>query len=416
MTSPTLRFYFDFSCPYAYLASTKIEALAQRSGALLDPRPILLGGVFRAHATPQKLFATLPPAKAQHNLADIHRQAARAGVPLSFPSNHPLRTVEALRSMLVVGPPFMPLAHAFYRAYWVEGIDLGTREGVAAVLRSAGHDAEAILAKIDDANIKAELRERTDEAIAAGVFGVPTCVVATQSGPELFWGVDRLEMVEALIRQQTGAPQPDSTTLVLPKRPIDIYFDYSSPFAYLGCFMAEQLLGDDARWHPMLLGAVFKQVGTPDVPMFAQNQAKQQHTAKDLERQAALAGAPFKFTTRFPMRTVLPLRVTLAARAHESRQGRRLVHAIFRALWAEDRDISDPAELERIANACGNDGAALLAQADQQHIKDALFQSTQAAVDAGVFGAPTFIVHTDQGPELFWGADRLELALAAAAA
>src|SRR5690606_26232644 len=118
------------------------------------------------------------------------------------------------------------------------------------------------------------------------------------------------------------------------------------------------------------------------------NQAKQQHTAKDLERQAALAGAPFKFTTRFPMRTVLPLRVTLAARAHESRQGRRLVHAIFRALWAEDRDISDPAELERIANACGYDGAALLAQADQQHIKDALFQSTQAAVDAGVFGAP----------------------------
>ena len=116
------------------------------------------------------------------------------------------------------------------------------------------------------------------------------------------------------------------------------------------------------------------------------------------------------------MRTVLPLRVTLAARAHESRKGRRLVHALFRALWADDRDISDPAEVERIADACGLDGAGLVERAEQQVVKDALFQSTRAAVDAGVFGAPTFIVHADDGPQLFWGADRLELALAAAAA
>lgn len=410
--APTLRFYFDFSCPYAYVASTRIEALAQRSEAVLDPRPILLGGVFRAHATPQKLFETLGPAKTRHNLADMHRQAARAGVPLIFPKGHPIRTVEALRSLLVVGPPFMPLAHAFFRAYWVDGIDLSTREGVAAVLRDAGHDAEAILAKIDDAAIKDELRERTDEAIAAGVFGVPTCVIEN----ELFWGVDRLDMVEALLREHSGLPKLDAPEQPRAKRPIDIYFDYSSPFAYLGCVLAERLFGDDARWHPMLLGAVFKQVGTPDVPMFAQNEAKRRHTAKDLERQAAAAGAPFSFPTRFPMRTVLPLRVTLAARAHESRKGRRLVHALFRALWADDRDISDPAEVERIADACGLDGAGLVERAEQQVVKDALFQSTRAAVDAGVFGAPTFIVHGDDGPQLFWGADRLELALTAAAA
>jgi 2-hydroxychromene-2-carboxylate isomerase len=419
---PTLRFYFDFSCPYAYVASTRIEALAQRTGAQLDPRPILLGGVFRAHETPQKLFATLAPAKARHNLADMHRQAARAGVPLNFPKGHPIRTVEALRSLLVVGPPFMPLAHAFFRAYWVDGIDLSTREGVAAVLRDAGHDAEAILSKIDDPAIKDELRERTDEAIAAGVFGVPTCVVETSSGSELFWGVDRLEMVEALLLEMSALAKPEAPTLQysppnLPraKRPVDIYFDYSSPFAYLGCFMAERWLGDDARWHPMLLGAVFKQVGTPDVPMFAQNEAKRRHTARDLQRQAAAAGAPFLFPSRFPIRTVLPLRVTLAVRAHERREGRRLVHALFRALWVDDRDISDPAEIERIADTCGLDGADLVARAELQQVKDALFESTQKAVEAGVFGAPTFIVHTERGPELFWGADRLELALETAA-
>jgi 2-hydroxychromene-2-carboxylate isomerase len=412
--APALRFYFDFSCPYAYVASTRIEALAERSGAILDPRPMLLGGVFRAHATPQNLSETLGPAKARHNLQDIHRQAARAGVPLTMPKGHPIRTVEALRSLLVVGPPFLPLAHEFFRAYWVDGIDLATREGVAEVLRRAGHDADMILARIDDPQIKAELRERTDEAIAAGVFGVPTCVVETDAGPELYWGVDRLERVEALIREPSGVGDPEPPALAQQDRPIDLYFDYSSPFAYLGCTRAERLLGDHARWHPMLLGAVFKQVGTPDVPMFAQNEAKRRHTANDLARQAAAAGVPFAFPTRFPMRTVLPLRVTLAARAHETREGRRLVHALFRALWADDRDISDPAEVERIADACGFDGAGLVARANEQHVKDALFESTRAAVEAGVFGAPTFIVHTDAGPELFWGADRLELALASA--
>jgi 2-hydroxychromene-2-carboxylate isomerase len=416
MSAPTLRFYFDFSCPYAYAASARIEALAQRSGATLDPRPILLGGVFRAHATPQKLFETLSPVKAKHNFADIHRQAARAGVPLNFPKGHPIRTVEALRCLLVVGEPFMPLAHHFFRAYWVDGIDLGTREGVAEVLRKAGHDAEAILAKIDDAKIKDELRERTDEAVASGVFGVPACVIETEAGPELFWGVDRLEMVEALLREQAGLPKLEAPELPRAKRPVDIYFDYSSPFSYLGCHMAERLLGDDAHWHPMLLGAVFKQVGMVDVPMFSQNEAKRRHTAKDLTRQAAAAGAEFSFPSRFPMRTVLPLRVTLAAQAHRSRSGRRLVHALFRALWVDDRDISDPAEVERIVDSCGLSGEQMVKLADQQAVKDALFESTREAVEAGVFGAPTFVVHTQNGPELFWGADRLELAVAAASA
>jgi 2-hydroxychromene-2-carboxylate isomerase len=417
MSAPTVRFYFDFSCPYAYVASTRIEALAERAGATLEPRPILLGGVFRARSTPQNLSETLAPAKARHNLADMHRQAALAGVPLSIPGGHPLRTVEALRALLVVGPPFMPLAHALFRAYWVEGIDLSTEAGLRRVLSEAGHDADAIVTKISDPAIKQELRARTEEAIEAGVFGVPTCVVDTESGPELFWGVDRLAMVERLACELSGRT-PEAPAL--PSRdqlraPVDVYFDYSSPFAYIGCHRAEALLGDHARWRPMLLGAVFKEVGTANVPMFTQNEAKRLHTARDLERQAAEAGAPYRFPTRFPMRTVLPLRVTLAARAHESAQGRRLVHALFRAYWGEDRDVSDPAEVAKICDEQGFDGEALVAAANEQGAKDALFASTAAAVEAGVFGAPSFVVHGEGEPELFWGADRLELAVRAAA-
>lgn len=399
-----LRFYFDITCPYAYVASTKVEALAARTGARLDPRPILLGGVFRAHETPQKLFATLPPAKARHNFDDMHRQAALAGLSLQMPANHPLRSVEALRAMLVIGPPFMPLAHALYRAYWRDGIDISTREGLSRVLREAGHDPDDVLARAEADAIKQELRERTDEAIAAGVFGVPAFIVDGQ----LYWGVDRMDMVERALGGTPTMPELE------PRAPIDLWFDYSSPFAYLGCSHAEMLLGDRVRWRPMLLGAVFKQVGTPDVPMLVQSEAKRRFTALDLERQAAAIGVPFRFPSRFPMNTVLALRVTLLADAHASAKGRKLVHSIFRAFWAEDRDIADPAVIRELATESGFDGADLVARASEPEAKDALRRSTSEAVEAGVFGAPTFVVHTERGPKLFWGADRLELALRAA--
>jgi 2-hydroxychromene-2-carboxylate isomerase len=91
-----------------------------------------------------------------------------------------------------------------------------------------------------------------------------------------------------------------------------------------------------------------------------------------------------------------------------------LIHALFRAYWGEDRDISDPAEIARICVEQGLDGEALVAAANEQAAKDGLFASTSAAIEVGVFGAPTFVVHTQAGPELFWGADRLEFAARAA--
>lgn len=416
MSAAELRFYFDFSCPYAYIASTLVEDLAARAGARLDPRPMLLGGVFRARSTPQNLSEVLSPAKTRHNLADMHRQAARAGVELRMHPKHPMRTVEALRALLVVGPPFMPLAHAFYRAYWVEGIDLTSETGLRHVLTTSGHDADAILAKISDPAVKRELRERTDEAIALGMFGAPSCVIETPSGPEMIWGADRLDRVERLLcehndRPFSPAPSPAREEL---RAPVDVYFDYSSPFAHLGVHRAEQLFGDRARWHPMLLGAVFKAVGMANVPLFTHSEAKRQHTSRDLEHQAAEIGAPYRFPSRFPMRSVLALRVTLAAQAHRSRESRRLVHALFRAYWAEDRDIADPGEVARICDAQGFDGEALVRAAGEQPAKDALFASTKGAIEAGVFGAPSFVVHTPAGSELFWGADRIEYAARAA--
>ena len=128
-----LDFFFDFSCPYAYLGSTQVEALAERTGAELVPKPILLGGIFRARGVAQNLAAPLNPAKARHNIADLERWARHFSVPLRFPEGHPRRTVTALRSVLAVGPPSMALIHRFYRAYWQEQADLSDRAVVARV-------------------------------------------------------------------------------------------------------------------------------------------------------------------------------------------------------------------------------------------------------------------------------------------
>jgi 2-hydroxychromene-2-carboxylate isomerase len=171
----SLDFWFDYTCPYAYLGGAQAPALAARMGVELTYRPLLLGGVFRANDTPQKLFATLSPAKAAHNMADLQRWARRFGVTLTMPPDHPMRSVEALRATLAtaIAPR---VVDAFYRAYWVENADIGDRAVIARIVSSCGHDRDRVLAAIDTPAIKEDLRARTDEAIALGIFGVPSWV------------------------------------------------------------------------------------------------------------------------------------------------------------------------------------------------------------------------------------------------
>ena len=200
--SGTLDFWFDYSCPYAYLASTQVEALAARARATLAWKPMLLGGVFRAVSTPQNLSEVLAPPKARHNMADMFRWAALFGVPLTMPPGHPLRTVEALRATLLTTRAGEPdqidprVVHGFYRAYWVRGLAPSAPDTIRDVLASAGHDAravESVLARLDDA--KDDLRRRTDQAIALGIFGAPAFVVDGDAS-QMFWGQDRMHFVE----------------------------------------------------------------------------------------------------------------------------------------------------------------------------------------------------------------------------
>ena len=110
------------------------------------------------------------------------------------------------------------------------------------------------------------------------------------------------------------------------------------------------------------------------------------------------------------MRTVLALRVTLLALQEDPDAGERLIHRLFRLVWVEDGDPEDPQRVARCCDEVGLDGAPLVARAGEPAAKAALFASTTAALEAGVFGAPTFVVDPDgEDPALYWGNDRLPL-------
>jgi 2-hydroxychromene-2-carboxylate isomerase len=182
---------------------------------------------------------------------------------------------------------------------------------------------------------------------------------------------------------------------------VDFYYDFSSPYAYLGSTQIERVAaahGATVRWRPFLLGALFKAIGTPVVPIQATSEPKRRYLQRDVHDWAAYWGVDFAWPSRFPMRTVLPLRLVLAV--DEARRP-ALSHAIFRAYWVEDRDIADPAVLAPIA---GDDAALARAESDPGP-KQALIGLTDEAVRAGLCGAPSFVVRG----HLFWGQDRLQM-------
>jgi 2-hydroxychromene-2-carboxylate isomerase len=396
-----VELYYDYSCPYAYLASTQIEALAARTGAELVWRPILLGGVYRAIGAPDT--PAMPLAKARLNLLDMNRWADWHGVPFVMPETHPNRTVLALRATLAAGEASFPrIAKAMYRQYWQLGRDVSKPEVVRDALVEAGLDADALLRKAEDPAVKDELRTRTDEAVARGAFGVPTMFVTVDGRePEMFWGQDRLFFVEKMLGGAPVAPAPDRAPV--PGREVSFFYDFSSPFAYLASTQIEAVArraGATVRFRPFLLGALFKAIGTPEVPLFAMPEAKRPMLGKDIARWAEHWGVPFQFPSRFPVNSVKALRLVLQVPPVAQPP---LIHALYRAGWVEDRDLTSDAELAAIATSVGLDGPALVGGTTSNAVKEALRAATAEAQAAGLCGAPSFLV----GDLLFWGQDRL---------
>lgn len=392
-----LDFYYDIVCPYAYLASTQIEAVAARTGAELVWHPVLLGGIFRHVNADQVPMNGMSKPKARLNLLDMKRWADRWSIPLTMPMQHPRRTVSAMRLLVATrGETRVALTKALYRAYWVEGRDVADRTVLAEIATKHGVDA----AVIDSADARQGLFDTTAEAAGHGAFGLPASVV----DGTLWWGQDRLNFVETALGGQppVHVPTPDAD-----RRPrVRFFHDFASPFSYLAATQIEALAaahGAELQWSPILLGGLFREIGTPDVPLFQMNRTKQAYVGRDLEDWARWWGVDYSFPSHFPMRSILPLRIALAAP--------ETTLPLYRAAWGQNRRIDDPEAVSAVLTEAGFDAASLLQATSDAEVKAALRANTEAAKEAGACGVPTFQIWSDDGvdPLLVWGQDRLEL-------
>ncbi len=190
-------FYFEFSSPYGYIASQLAEDLEKRIGRPMQWRPILLGPVFKI--TGQAPLVEIPM-KGEYSRRDFSRSARLHKVAYAHPEKFPIGTVAALRAFYWVNDrdpsAARALAKALYKAYFVEGKDIGAPQAVVEIAKSVGVDAAALAAALDDPAVKERGKREVDAAIAAGVFGSPFFVV----DGEPFWGVDRIPMVEDWVR------------------------------------------------------------------------------------------------------------------------------------------------------------------------------------------------------------------------
>jgi 2-hydroxychromene-2-carboxylate isomerase len=267
---------------------------------------------------------------------------------------------------------------------------------LADVARAHGIDPAAIGSE----PVKAELRARTDEAAHAGVFGVPT--FATDDA--LVWGQDRFPVLARAL----GAPARDPAAPVpgrVPGMRVRFFHDVSSPFSYLASTQIERVCaaaGAQLERVPVLLGALFRDIGTADVPLFGMHAAKQAWVRRELADWAAIWGVPFRFRSVFPLRSILPQRVLVVEP--------RATTAVYRATWVEDRAVDRPEVLAEVLAEAGLPAADLLTATERTDVKDALRANTEAARTAGVCGVPSFeVIRADGERRLVWGQDRLPM-------
>jgi 2-hydroxychromene-2-carboxylate isomerase len=191
-------FYFEFSSPYGFIASQLADALEQRIGRPLAWHPFLLGPVF-------KMTGSAPlveiPLKGAYSMRDFARSARWHGVAYAHPPKFPIGTVAALRAFYWANgrdaAQAKRLAQALYRAYFVEGRDIGAPATILDVAHEVGLDRAALAAALEDPALKERAKQEVDAAISRGVFGSPFFI----ADGEPFWGVDRIPMLEDWLRR-----------------------------------------------------------------------------------------------------------------------------------------------------------------------------------------------------------------------
>jgi 2-hydroxychromene-2-carboxylate isomerase len=196
-----LQFYFDFISPNAYLAWRQLPTLLEGRDVEVEPVPVLFAALLDAHG---QRGPAETPAKMAWMVRDILRKAKRLDIALNPPAFHPFNPLLALRISCTAlpGEQKSALIDALFDAVWVHAVDAGKPAAVAESLKAAGFQGETLVQQASSPEVKARLKENTDAAVRAGVFGVPSMRV----GDTLFWGFDDFAHLEAFLDGQDPLP------------------------------------------------------------------------------------------------------------------------------------------------------------------------------------------------------------------
>ena len=189
-------------------------------------------------------------------------------------------------------------------------------------------------------------------------------------------------------------------------RTVDYYFAPQSPWTYLGHarFVAiARAAGATVRVLPVDLGQVFPVSGGLPLPKRAPQ--RQAYRLVELQRFSEHLHAPLNLQPRyFPVHGDDAARLIIAVDRHDGTEAAlRITGAILAACWAQERNIADEQVLAALLAEQGLEPARL-AQSHRQDVQERYERDTQAAIDAGVFGAPSYVIDG----EIFWGQDRLD--------
>jgi len=182
----SLTFYLDFISPYAYLAFERMPQALEGISHAVTYQPVLFASMLKAHGTIGP--AELAP---KRDWTDRHVLwlAQHQGTPMQMPAAHPFNPLPLLRLALACSPDGAPnrwVCESIFRHVWAQGGDPVDAQRLAEL-------TERLKPSLDPAGeaVKALLKDRSEQAIAQGVFGVPTI----ETGGKLFWGLDALPML-----------------------------------------------------------------------------------------------------------------------------------------------------------------------------------------------------------------------------
>ena len=210
--SPDLEFFYDCSSPWTYFAFTRIVPMAEQLGVSIRWRPHLVGGVFNAvnqevYEARAKMFNGENQRRLDYYVKDLGDWAQLCGVQVTMPPGHPISSVKAMRGAFFAEEQglIVPYSRAVFETYWNgDNPDISSDEVLLGICDSTGLDAEGFFRAIADAQYKDMLRANTDELIERGGYGSPTIFI---NGSDMYFGNDRLPLVEAALVRLLGAQE-----------------------------------------------------------------------------------------------------------------------------------------------------------------------------------------------------------------